>query len=74
MDAMPAHFREKEVPVGGRFDDPVRGSLGEFIQQKLKMKMNPAVYLGALLIEEGCAEPARRGHIRFRSKRPSHTR
>jgi len=46
---------------GGKFDDPGRGSLGEFIQQKLKTKMNPAVYLAALLIDEGYAAPARRG-------------
>jgi excisionase family DNA binding protein len=68
MDATLAHFREGEVPVGGKFDDPGRGSLGEFIQQQLKTKMNPAVYLAALLIEEGYAEPARRGYIRFRPK------
>lgn len=70
MEAMLAHFRNKEAPVGGKFDDPGRGSLGEFIQQKLKIKMNPAVYLAALLIEEGYAEPARRGYMRFRELRP----
>ena len=68
MDALLAYFQDQEVPVGGKFDDPVRGSLGEFIQQKLKIKMNPAVYLAALLIEEGYAEASRRGYIRFRPK------
>ena len=68
MDAMLSHFRDQEVPVGGKFDDAVRGSLGEFIQQKLKTKMNPAVYVAALLIEEGYAEAGRRGYIRFRPK------
>jgi len=47
---------------------PRRGSLGEFIQQKLKTKMNPAVYLAALLIDEGYADPVQRGYIRFRTK------
>jgi excisionase family DNA binding protein len=68
MDAMLERFRDAEVPIGGKFDDPGRGSLGEFIQQKLQTKMNPAVYLAALLIDEGYADPVRRGYIRFRSK------
>jgi excisionase family DNA binding protein len=68
MDAMLAHFRDAEVPVGGKFDDAGRGSLGEFIQRKLKTKMNPAVYLAALLIDEGYADPVHRGYIRFRPK------
>jgi hypothetical protein len=65
MTELLAHFREGVVPVGGKFDDPARGSLGEFIQQKLGIKMNPAVYVSALLIDEGYAEPARRGYIRL---------
>ena len=69
MDAMLAHFRAGEVAVGGSFDGPVRGSLGEFIQQRLKTKMNPAVYVAALLIDEGYAEASRRGFIRLRGKR-----
>lgn len=68
MDAMLQRFHDAEVPIGGKFDDPGRGSLGEFIQQKLQTKMNPAVYLAALLIEEGYADASRRGHIRFRPK------
>jgi len=67
MNAMLAHFKG-EVAVGGSFDSPTRGSLGEFIQQKTKTKMNPAVYVAALLIEEGYADASRRGYIRFRSK------
>jgi excisionase family DNA binding protein len=69
MDAMLKHFHNAEVPVGGKFDDAGRGSLGEFIQQKLQTKMNPAVYLAALLIDEGYADPAHRGYIQFRRKR-----
>jgi excisionase family DNA binding protein len=67
FDALLAHFRGKEVAVGGSFDAPLRGSLGEFIQQKLKTKMNPAVYVRALLIDEGYAESTRRGYVRFHS-------
>jgi len=66
MDAMLAQFPEGEVPVGGSFDGPVNDSLGEFIQRTLKTKMNPAVYLAALLIEEGYADASRRGYVRFR--------
>lgn len=69
MDALLAHFPEGDVAVGGSFDGPPRGSLGEFIQQKLKTKMNPAVYVAALLIEGGYADASRRGYIRFRSQR-----
>ncbi|MGA7462104.1 MAG: helix-turn-helix domain-containing protein [Candidatus Korobacteraceae bacterium] len=65
MDDVLTHFSEKEVAVGGSFDGPLRGSLGEFIQRKIKTKMNPAVYLAALLIEEGYADASRRGYIRF---------
>jgi hypothetical protein len=68
MDAMLERFRDAEVPVGGKFDDPGRGSLGEFIQQNLQTKMNPAVYVAALLIDEGYADPVRRGYIRIRPK------
>jgi hypothetical protein len=68
MDVLLAHFSEGEVAVGGSFDQ-VRGSLGEFIQQKLKTTMNPAVYVAALLIDEGYADASRRGYIRFRSKK-----
>ena len=74
MDAMLAHFRDQDVAVGGKFDDPGRGSLGEFIQQKLKIKMNPAVYVAALLIDEGLADASRRGYIRFRRESESKNR
>lgn len=70
MDTMLKHFSNTEVPVGGKFDDPGRGTLGKYIQRKLKIKMNPAVYLAALLIDEGYAESGRRGRIRFLSKNP----
>jgi|HubBroStandDraft_2_1064218.scaffolds.fasta_scaffold369750_1 excisionase family DNA binding protein len=69
MDDVLTHFSEKEVAVGGSFDRPLRSSLGEFIQQKIKTKMNPAVYLAALLIEEGYADASRRGYIRFHGRR-----
>jgi excisionase family DNA binding protein len=65
MDDLLAHFQEEEVAVGGKFDDPGEGSLGEFIQRKLGTKMNPAVYLAALLIDEGYADIGRRGYIRL---------
>lgn len=52
-------FLDGEVAVGGSLDVPVRGSLGEFIQQKIKTKMNPAVYVAVLLIDEGYAPTAR---------------
>jgi hypothetical protein len=45
------------------------GSLGEFIQTTLKVKMNPAVYVAALLIDEGYAERARGGYVRFIAKK-----
>jgi len=65
MDGMLEHFRNAEVPVGGQFDDPGEGSLGEYIQRELNIRLNPAVYLAALLIDEGYAESGRRGYIRF---------
>ena len=68
MDALLARFAEGEVAVGGSFHDPGSGSLGEFIQQNLPTKMNPAVYVAALLIAEGYADESRRGCIRFRGK------
>jgi len=67
MEAMLAHFRPGDVAVGGSFDGPSPGSLGEFIQQKLQTKMNPAVYIAALLLEEEYADQShRRGYICFR--------
>jgi hypothetical protein len=68
MDDLLAHFSEREVAVGGSFDGPLPDSVGEFIQKKFKTKMNPAVYLAALLIEEGYADASRRGYIRFHSR------
>jgi excisionase family DNA binding protein len=68
MDALLSHFADREIAVGGSFDRPLRGSLGEFIQQKLKTRMNPAVYLAAVLIEEGYADTTQRGYIRFHSR------
>jgi excisionase family DNA binding protein len=61
-----AKFAGSEVAVGGSFDGPTPGSLGEFIQKVINTKMNPAVYVAALLIAEGLAEESRRGYIRFR--------
>lgn len=70
MRALLSRFAGQEAPVGGKFDDPSPGSLGEFIQEKLQIKMNPAVYLAALLIDEGYAVASRRrGYIRFRAKK-----
>jgi len=70
MDAMLVRFSNAEIPVGGKFDDPGRGSLGEYIQRELNIKMNPAVYIAALLIDEGYAKSSvRRGYIRFHSQK-----
>lgn len=68
LDRMLEHFSNREVPVGGKFDDPGEGSLGDYIQRELPTRMNPAVYLAALLIEEGYAEDGGRGKIRFRPR------
>jgi excisionase family DNA binding protein len=65
MDRLLSHFADSEVTVGGSFDGPPPGSLGEFIQRELPTRMNPAVFLAALLIDEGFAEAGRRGYIRF---------
>jgi excisionase family DNA binding protein len=67
MSELLSHFQNQEVRIGGKFDDPGSGSLGNFIQKKLKIKMNPAVYLAGLLINERYAERTRRGYIRFRA-------
>lgn len=69
MDALLKRFEIGEFPVGGAFDDPTKGSLGEFIQHELHLKLNPAVYLAALLIDEGYAETTRRGYLRLISSR-----
>ena len=58
-------FGGSEFPVGGTFDAPTKGSLGEFIQQRLEIKMNPAVYLAALLIDEDLAVETRRGYLKL---------
>jgi hypothetical protein len=68
-DEMLATFCGKKVAIGGKFDGPDEGSLGEFIQEKLKIKMNPAVYIAALLIQEEFADDAGRGYIKFRPER-----
>jgi hypothetical protein len=70
MDAMLSSFAGQRVAVGGSFDSPTRGSLGEFIQKHLQIKMNPAVYVAALLIEEGYAVPAERGYLQVRPTPP----
>jgi excisionase family DNA binding protein len=63
--AMLQFFGGKIVDVGGSFSGPTPGSLGEYIKQKLELTLLPAVYLAALLIDEGYAESAGRGKIRF---------
>lgn len=70
MEELLDHFGSKEgdVPVGGKFDDPGKGSLGAYIQAQLEIKMNPAVYLAALLIDEGYAVEGERGKIAFTEK------
>lgn len=59
------HFRGRTVRIGSKFDDPGEGSLGDYIQKNLPTKMNPAVYLGGLLIEQGYADKPKRGYLRF---------
>lgn len=68
VDKMLENFKLGEFPIGGKFDDPGKGSLGEFIQRELRIKMNPAVYMAALLIDEGYAEPTSRGYMRLLQK------
>jgi hypothetical protein len=36
MDATLSHFRDQEVPVGGKFDDAVRGSFGDLHPTRAK--------------------------------------
>ena len=55
--------------VGLSFGGPEEGSFGQWIQEKLPTKMNPACYVAGLLIEEGYAERARAGVIRFLPQR-----
>jgi hypothetical protein len=62
---MLTHFKGREVPVGLNFQDPERGSLGDYIQRNLPTKMNPAAYVGGLLVDGGLAERSKRGYIRF---------
>jgi len=65
LSGLVGHFRGRTVRIGSKFDDPGEGSLGDYIQKNLPTKMNPAVYLGGLLIEEGYAEKPKRGYLRF---------
>jgi hypothetical protein len=69
------HFASSEVAVGANFSDPASNSLGDFIRKNLPTRMNPAVYVAGLLIDEGYAEHVGRGRIRFFAERrfpPSH--
>ena len=58
-----------EIRIGSKFDDPGPNSLGEWIQRDQGIGMNPAVYIGGLLIDEGYAESPRRGVIRIYRER-----
>jgi excisionase family DNA binding protein len=58
-----------EVRLGASFSGPDDGSLGQWIQQTLPTKMNPASYVAGLLIEEGYAEKVRPAVIRFFTRR-----
>jgi excisionase family DNA binding protein len=68
-DKLLAYYAGKEIAVGGSFDGPHEGSLGEFIQTEIKTKMNPAVYIAALLIADGYAEESRRGYINIKVRK-----
>ncbi len=61
-----------EIRIGSKFDDPGPDSLGEWIQQDQGIAMNPAVYIGGLLIDEGYAESPRRGRITIFRERRTH--
>lgn len=65
FQAVVSRFGGSEVEVGASFSGPTPDSLGAFIQQNLPTRQNPAVYVAGLLIEEGYAERAGRGRIRF---------
>jgi excisionase family DNA binding protein len=70
LDALLAYGRSRgEMRVGTSFSEPGEGSLGQWIQQNLPTKMNPACWVGGLLIEEGYAEKPRHGVIRFLPRR-----
>jgi excisionase family DNA binding protein len=70
LDALLAYGRSRgEMKVGLSFDRPEEGSLGQWIQENLPTKMNPACYVGGLLIDEGYAERPRAGVIRFLPRR-----
>jgi hypothetical protein len=71
LPALLARFAGQEIPVGGQFDNPGQSSLGDFIQKHVGTRMNPAVYVRALLIEEGYAvEGGKRGLIRILPLQP----
>jgi excisionase family DNA binding protein len=70
FEALLKHFRGREIKIGAIFSGPEPGSLGAWIQENLPTKLNPASYVGGLLIDEGYAERTRPGIIRFFSERP----
>lgn len=70
FEAILAYGRSRgEMRVGLSFSGPEAGSLGQWIQENLPTKLNPACYVAGLLIEEGYAERVRAGVIRFFPKR-----
>ena len=62
----------REIRAGASFSGPEEGSLGQWIQKNLPTKLNPSCYVAGLLIDEGYAERARAGVIRFYPTRQGH--
>lgn len=59
-------FHGKTVEIGSSFSDPKRDSVGEWLVKECRVKGgNPAVYLTAILVDEGYAEKVKRGWVRF---------
>ena len=54
------------MKIGSSFSDPIPDSVGEWIVEEWQPKGgNPAVYVTAILVDEGYAERVERGWIRF---------
>jgi len=65
FERMMTEFQGKEGPAGLIFKGAVSGSLGKWIQENLKTKMNPTYCVAGLLVTEGYAERVEAGIIRF---------
>ncbi len=59
------HFGGRTVNIGTSRTDPPRGSVGEWLKEKVT-KTAIASYVGPILIEEGYAEKGEGPEIRFK--------